>query len=452
MRKIKSIIVDIESNPIVNIIDFFLFSFNLQPFSITLMFTYKIVFRPSHRQGRNEGVVSIRLICNRKIRVVTTPYHIYPEEWDFRKNCLAPISRRSVRTKYLEDVRDSLNRDLTFLEEKLKIASQPNSIFSIDDIADMLGATHDKNRISLSEFVYFLTITMYKNKQFRTARAYRSAANSMIEFNGGQDLYMDELTTMKLQKYEKYMKSWGLQLNTISFYFRNLRAICNKAVSLGLYPAFDISIFKNVYTGIEQTSKRALNPRYISDLWRFLDKYGKKEDTNLSDAVALFLFCFSARGMSFIDAISLRKENIRENVIMYYRRKTSRCIRVAISPPMQRIINHFQWRTRNSPYVFPFLSASEDFEYREYETALRKQNRRLRRVARIIGIRDKLTTHTSRHSWATIAHGQDVPVSVICEALGHHNERTTLIYLASIENSVVDEACNRVNSMFTSNY
>ena len=405
------------------------------------------MFRPSLRRGRNEGVISIRLIYNRKVRVITTPYHIYPEEWDFRKNCLAPIQRRSERTRYLEDVRDSLNRDLTFLDEKLKIASQPNPVFSIDDIADMLSSTHAKNRISLSEFVYFLTIMMCKNGQFRTARAYRSSANSMIEFNGGQDVYMDEFTTLKLQKYEKYMKSWGLQLNTISFYFRNLRAICGKAVSLGLYPAFDMSIFKNVYTGIEQTSKRALHPKYMKDLWRCLERYTKKDNTDLSDAVALFLFCFSARGMSFVDAINLKKENIRENVIMYYRRKTSRCIRVAVSPPMQKIINHFSLRTRNSPYVFPFLSVSEEFAYREYETALRRQNRRLRRVARIVGIRDKLTTHTSRHSWATIAHGQDIPVSVICEALGHHNERTTLIYLASIESSVIDEACNRVNNM-----
>jgi integrase len=360
---------------------------------------------------------------------------------------MAPISRRTPRSKYLQDIEESLNRDLSFLNDKLKIASQPNAIFSIEDIADMLNATQAKNRISLSEFVYFLTITLYKNGQYRTARAYRSAANSLIEFNGGQDLYMDELTTLKLMKYEKYMKSWGLQLNTISFYFRNLRAICNKAVSLGLYPSFDMSIFKSVYTGVEQTSKRALHPKHMKDLWRFLDRYGAKVNSDLSDAVALFLFCFSARGMSFVDAINLKKENIRDNTIMYYRRKTSRCIRVAVSPPMQKIINHFAWRTRNSVYIFPFLSGTEELAYRQYETALRRQNRRLRQVARILGIRDKLTTHTSRHSWATIAHGQDIPVSVICEALGHHNERTTLIYLASIESSVIDEASNLVNNV-----
>ena len=37
--------------------------------------------------------------------------------------------------------------------------------------------------------------------------------------------------------------------------------------------------------------------------------------------------------------------------------------------------------------------------------------------------------YRSRHSWATIARGKDVPLSVISEGLGHDSETTTQIYL-----------------------
>ena len=51
-----------------------------------------------------------------------------------------------------------------------------------------------------------------------------------------------------------------------------------------------------------------------------------------------------------------------------------------------------------------------------------------------------LTLYVARHSWASVAKAQGVPVSVISEGLGHDSEATTQIYLASLDSSVVDKA------------
>ncbi|GKI22800.1 hypothetical protein CE91St19_22020 [Odoribacter laneus] len=51
-----------------------------------------------------------------------------------------------------------------------------------------------------------------------------------------------------------------------------------------------------------------------------------------------------------------------------------------------------------------------------------------------------LSSYTARHTWATTARNHNVPISVISEGMGHTSERTTQIYLASLENSVIDEA------------
>lgn len=50
----------------------------------------------------------------------------------------------------------------------------------------------------------------------------------------------------------------------------------------------------------------------------------------------------------------------------------------------------------------------------------------------------------ARHSWATIAKEENLPLWVISEGLGHNNERTTYIYLSQLERSVLDTANEKV--------
>lgn len=52
----------------------------------------------------------------------------------------------------------------------------------------------------------------------------------------------------------------------------------------------------------------------------------------------------------------------------------------------------------------------------------------------------KLTSYTSRHSWATAARNHNVLISVISAGMGHDSEQTTQIYLASLGTEVVDKA------------
>lgn len=49
-----------------------------------------------------------------------------------------------------------------------------------------------------------------------------------------------------------------------------------------------------------------------------------------------------------------------------------------------------------------------------------------------------LTMYVARHSWASAAKASGVSISVISEGMGHDSERTTQIYLASLEASTID--------------
>ena len=55
-----------------------------------------------------------------------------------------------------------------------------------------------------------------------------------------------------------------------------------------------------------------------------------------------------------------------------------------------------------------------------------------------------LTLYVARHGWASIAKQKQIPISVISDALGHDSEKTTLIYLSTLDTSAVDNADNEI--------
>ena len=71
-------------------------------------------------------------------------------------------------------------------------------------------------------------------------------------------------------------------------------------------------------------------------------------------------------------------------------------------------------------------------------------NRYLKEIGIVLGLALPLTLYCARHSWASIARYEGIPVSVISEGMGHDSEKTTQIYLASLETEVVDKANRKI--------
>ena len=164
-----------------------------------------------------------------------------------------------------------------------------------------------------------------------------------------------------------------------------------------------------------------------------------------------FLMSFYLRGISFIDLAHLRKSDLKDGYLHYTRRKTGQCLTIRWEDDMQELMEKYQAQTASSPYLFPFLvddgnkrrdktiDKKED-EARLYHNAEARISYHLRKLGAKIGIKGKLTLYVARHSWATAARDNDISISVISEALGHHSETTTQIYLNSIKSSEVDDA------------
>ena len=71
--------------------------------------------------------------------------------------------------------------------------------------------------------------------------------------------------------------------------------------------------------------------------------------------------------------------------------------------------------------------------YREYQSALRRFNNRLKGLAKALRLTSPVTSYTLRHSWATTAKYRGVSIEMISELLGHKSIKTTQIYLKGFE-------------------
>ena len=262
-----------------------------------------------------------------------------------------------------------------------------------------------------------------------TSLNYLRAKSSLLRFLGGKPLKISDITPAFVEKYSDWLMSSGMKRNSASFYLRILRAVFNKAVRMGL--AKQSSPFQGVYTGVDTTRKRSVNCEIVRKLMAMNFEPG----SGLEMSRDLFLFSLYSRGMSFVDMAFLKKSNVSQDTLEYVRRKTGQPMRVHLEPMHHNIMK--KYRDTESQYIFPVM---KDEDYRDYTRHLSAFNYYLGKISELMESPVKLTSYTARHTWATLARNRDVPLAVISAALGHNSESTTRIYLASLENEVVDKA------------
>ena len=315
------------------------------------------------------------------------------------------------------------------------------------------------------EYTYAEAERMKQLNRLGTARNYACAARRFGDYLntlGKHDTAFSRLKPQMVRGFEDWLKKEGVGHNTSSAYLRCLHAVFMRAVAEKQWAGEHGSgmgiasgdPFVGTYRGVAKTTKRAVTPEDMrtiagldveSALLRHYQDDGKKTDgalfrqkaDKLTFARDLFLFCFCARGMTFVDVAYLRKSDIRSGLITYCRRKTGQRLMVKVEADMQTIIDRYPSATA---YQFPILTDGNDqtATYKSYLSAAAYYNQALKELGELLGL--KLTSYVSRHSWATIAHQNDVPMAIISQAMGHDSERTTEIYLKSLSSTRIDQA------------
>lgn len=290
----------------------------------------------------------------------------------------------------------------------------------------------------------FATASIKEAKQagrYSTAGIYNSALNSFFRFTGDKSITFKDLTPGLIKQYEDQLLGKGKRHNTISTYMRMLSSICHQAKEQNIpfsHPVDDL--FEFVFTGYEPTIKRAIPPSIIRRL-SLLELDGQ---ASLRFSRDLFMLSFFLRGIPFVDLAHLRKSDVKNNTIYYYRQKTRQQLSVHIEPCASQIINRYKNKSANSPYLLPIITRTGEEGYKQYKSALRLYNQHLHRLSKTLHLNVPLTSYVARHSWATTAKEEGVAISLISESLGHTSEKVTHVYLASFDNNTMSKVNRKV--------
>lgn len=382
------------------------------------------------RRAKSDGTFNIifRITDYNKVYTINSGVALQQHCWDERKG---QVAKEYPNAKLL-----NIKLSKHFFKIEQAVLSLDDE-FSIEKLKSMLsGKPQNEAPETFQVFADKIIQQMMEANRVGNALVYQTAVNRLIAYCG-KDVTFEEVNYKLLDQFSHHLTTSGLKINSVSNYFRSIRAIYNKAIKMkvvdrSLYPFHDISIKS------EKTAKRAI---LKDDIAKLLEIHVEKNSTCWR-SLNYFMLSFFLRGISFTDLAYLKHSNIIDGRIEYKRRKTHQNYSVKLFPIAETIIN--QMKQTECDYLLPVIpfGVKEDSvrAKRIIQQCIKTTNKYLKRLSAEVGLGSSVTTYSSRHSFATIAKRMGYSNELIAEALGHqHGNKVTNIYLDTFEASVIDE-------------
>ena len=224
------------------------------------MVKVKVKLRKSTVEGK-AGVIYYQLCHKRQSRQITTGIRLFPDQWDARRErVMVSLAGRDAATAV---VQRQIDGDLCLLRAIVGDFEARREEYGLPDV---VGRFRSSERFTVFAFVEKQIACLRADGKLGTARNYRRTLNSFSGFLNGADIPFSLLDERLVGRYNDWLQRRRIVRNTVSFYMRVLRAVFNKAVREGIVP--QSSPFRNVYTGVDRTRKRAVGEETVIRLRR----------------------------------------------------------------------------------------------------------------------------------------------------------------------------------------
>lgn len=393
-----------------------------------------IVVSLDTRRKKSDGTFPIimRLGHNSRTIPIATGISIKETDWDEQGRKVKKSYTGVSNVTHLNNLIQKKKSDA--LDIIMKLHDSGNlDILSVADLKDRICSPSASQ--SFFEFTNQLIEELKKSKQFGTARSYKGVASVLKEFCNNKDLSFKSINYQFLSRLETSHLAKGNTLNGLSVYMRAIRAIYNKAIKSGLVDK-ELYPFEAYKIKSAPTEKRALE----WDLLKEIINSKITPDHQCFNARNYFVASYMMYGMNFKDMAFLKKSDIKDGRIQYQRKKTSKYYDIKITSNLDKILTYYSELSAYTEYIFPIINRQNpELQDRDIQWARKRYNKKLKLLAKECGIEKNLTSYVSRHSFATQAMLQDVPLNAISSMLGHSSIKTTEIYLKSLPSKILDD-------------
>jgi integrase/recombinase XerD len=268
-----------------------------------------------------------------------------------------------------------------------------------------------------------------------TAANYKYSLNSLASFTDIETLSFKDITVDFLKRYTAQMLDERKSINTIGIYLRPLRHLYKKAQAKNDAPkhypfgADD----KQFLIPTSEKHKRPLEREEIQLLAAYETQI--QERRMYRD---FFLLSYLLCGLNFADLLTIRWDQIEDQMLTVKRAKTQRTtkksvlIHLFISEQARQIIDQY---ATSGGYVFDVISQEDNLATinKKVKYFTRNCNQTLKKIAREIGINPKISTIYARHSAASHGIEAGATIADVSAALGHTDIKTTSNYVSSLQ-------------------
>lgn len=434
--------------------------------------TARIFYQKAPAKRTKDDLCPVKLcITHKQVRKYYSLAEVVKEsKWLFlSENDIKRVSGDSPRGKYREiadeykritdEARKAINGITTFsfnqFEDRFfqKMTSWDNFFSAAIDYTSGL-----KNEGRLGYASSFES-TIRAVKEFHEDKKLKYNCRDKIEtrtkdYLASKPLYFVDITPTWLRGFEQWLIKDGKSKSTIGIYTRNIRVLFNHAIKFHRIAAeYPFSTYK---PKTARGRKIALTAEQISKLANFETEHPR--EVFYRD---IFMFSFLGNGMNLSDIARLKYSNIIDGEISFVREKTKSeeteedWLNAPITKTMSSIIDkHGNKAIGFDSYIFPILKQewNEERKYAEIKQLTKQVNKCLRHIASKSGIKDKISSYTARHSWATISKNTGKSTEFISESLGHSSVIVTKRYLKSFEKSAREEHSDTIEkTIYTQN-
>lgn len=395
---------------------------------------------PSKRAAGGKVPVKLRVQFRDKRRYYSLKDHIRRKEWLYIPEGEEPSKvalKEYARIEALADDIISKIPEFSFGQFGDKFLKKPgdwDNVFSamLDWISDLRLEGRFGTASSFES-------TLRAIKEFHQGKKFKYNSRDKVDsrhkaYLDGKALSFHDITPKWLKRFEKHLGGQKKSRSTIGVYTRNLRTLFNLAVKkhkvTAPYPFDEYQPFD------ASDRKVALSAPQVALIHTY-----KTEDPREQLFRDMFIFSFMANGMNVADILRLKRSNITDNEIKFLREKTKNSrrakeIKVPVTSTMQRLITrHGSRAVGHNAYIFPILkpSMTPEEQYREVREFTKRMNITLKKIAKAVGIQERVSTYAARHSFASLLRDKGVSSEYLKEALGQSTLSVTERYLKDLD-------------------
>jgi integrase/recombinase XerD len=390
-----------------------------------------LVTKIKSKDGRHP--IKLRLTYLRKNYDRAVGLSALVDEWD--------VKQERLRGKKFKDE----NLVLDAIEQKVKsvligLIAENAEVIPMQILDKSLGKTSSVEVCTVFGFFDEIIDSLKEAGSIKTAEAFKYTKLMLKKFYTRQNLTFDQITFQFIDKFRNFLAS-SHSINGISVVLRTLRSLYNKALNYGRFELKDYP-WKKVSVKTQPTLKRAITKDELLRISKLDIEYGSR----LWHSRNYFLFSYLTQGMNFKDLAELTwEDNVCNGRLVYRRSKTNDLFSIGVNDKIKSILDHYQnVFLGQDGLVFPIYKTGSDANQKanRVKKCLKYINEDIKTLGRLAEIENykTLTFYVARHSFATALKKLGYSTSVISEAMGHSDERTTQIYLASFDTEVFDEA------------